>query len=332
MHDTPLGALFLDLEGQNLTAEEKRLLSHPMVGGVIFFARNFSSLQQLSLLVVDIRRVRPDILLCVDHEGGRVQRFREGFTRIPAMQRLQCQPGLVTDLAWLMASELIAFDIDFSFAPVLDADDNYSSVIGDRAFSSYPTKVAEFGADFVRGFHEAGMAATGKHFPGHGAVKADSHLEQPVDTRELETIIASDLYPFQKLQNSLDALMPAHILFPEVDENYPVGFSKRWLKDILRGRFGFRGVLFSDDLTMEGAAKAGGIVKRAQLALEAGCDAILVCNNRSGVEALLSAYSSGSEIPKSPRLNAMRRRKAIAYSDLVQTKRWRDTCAKIAEL
>lgn len=289
MSATENALVILDIEGEQPDVEDKELLRHPAVGGLILFSRNFVDCKQLSELVKELRSVREDLLLCVDHEGGRVQRFREGFTVVPPMQTLgtlyledkkaACEAAAV--LGWIMAAELLSYDIDLSFAPVLDLDKDFSTIIGDRAFSDDAAVAIELAAQFISGMNEAGMCATGKHFPGHGGVHGDSHTELPVDIRTLHDLEAHDLRPFVKLMPQLNGMMPAHIVFPEVDE-LPVGFSAHWLKNILKGSLGFKGVIFSDDLNMEGAAVFSGYAERAEAALNAGCDSILICNNRAG--------------------------------------------------
>ena len=290
------GPVMLDVLGTRLTAEDEARLRHPLVGGVILFARNYKSPGQLSELTASIRALRmPPLLIAVDHEGGRVQRFREGFTRIPAMRELgkfwdehpRRARHLAQQAGFVLASELRACGVDFSFTPVLDVDHGESSVIGDRAFHSEPQAVAELAHSLLLGLKQGGMPTVGKHFPGHGFVKADSHLEIPVDERSYIDIELCDLIPFRQMVNyGLTAVMPAHVIYPKVDA-HPAGFSKVWLKDILRGELGFEGCIFSDDLSMEGAAVAGGIVQRAEAALNAGCDMVLVCNKPDSADELL---------------------------------------------
>jgi len=300
-----IGPLMLDVEGLSLTPAEKALLSNPLVGGLILFSRNFESIDQLRALVGEIRRASPDIIIAVDHEGGRVQRFRDGFTRIPAMATLgdlylsSPEEALekAKDLGWILAAELISHDIDLSFAPVLDRNQGISSVIGDRAFSEDAQTIIQLSRAFIDGMHEAGMVSTGKHFPGHGGVAADSHLEIPVDPRSLSTLRDDDMRIFAALSANesgdqadsavMDAVMPAHVIYTSVDSQ-PAGFSKIWLQDILRNGLGFDGVIFSDDLSMEGASVAGSFADRAQAALEAGCDMVLVCNHPEGAREVLA--------------------------------------------
>jgi beta-N-acetylhexosaminidase len=282
-----LGPVMLDVAGLRVTPEEKEILRHPSVGGVILFARNFQSPRQLVALTAEIRALRrPELLIAVDHEGGRVQRFQEGFTRIPPMRLLgeswENDPARARALAeavgYVIATELRTHGVDFSFAPVLDVDFGSSSVIGDRAFSDEPTVIAALAGAFVAGSAAGGAASVGKHFPGHGHVKADSHVDVPVDERGLGEIDAADLLPYRGLiKDGLGGIMPAHVIYPAVDKR-PAGFSAVWLKEVLRSRLGFDGMIFSDDLSMEGASVAGGVVQRAEAALGAGCDMILVCN------------------------------------------------------
>lgn len=333
-----LGPVVIDVEGKSLSDEDVRVLSNPLVGGLILFTRNYESSEQLIALVGEIRRVRDDIVIAVDHEGGRVQRFRTGFTRIPAMQGFHSlysddreeSLSLAQDVGWLMASELIAHGVDISFAPVLDVDESFSSIIGDRAFSADPNVVTALAGAFIAGFHEAGMSCTGKHFPGHGSVVADSHLELPVDARELSEIKNKDLIPFEALGASMDAVMPAHILFPKVDSE-PVGFSQKWLKSILRQELGFNGVIFSDDLSMEGATAVGSYSDRAVKALTAGCDSVLVCNNRPAVLEVLNSLSECEELSGiDSRLSTMRASQKVSLDELRADPRWASTVSRLS--
>ncbi len=305
MPNNAAGPVILDIAGLELSPAEHDILRHPQVGGVILFARNFASSAQLRALTRQIRETRPQLLICVDHEGGRVQRFKKDFTRLPAMQSLgevyrhSPADSLVQAraLGWLMAAELLAHDVDLSFAPVLDLDAHHSAIIGDRAFAPQPDITCDIAEAFVDGMHDAGMAATGKHFPGHGGVRADSHLELPVDHRTLAAIERHDLVPFARLGSKLDALMSAHIVFPQIDSQL-VSFSRVWLRDYLRTQLRYRGVVFSDDLSMEGAAAGGAYLQRAQRALAAGCDLVLVCNNAAGaIEVVEGLESQGMPTP-----------------------------------
>lgn len=291
-----LGPVMLGLDGPELTAEEQDLLCHPLVGGVILFSRNYRSPEQVAALTATIHaRRQPRLLVAVDHEGGRVQRFRDGFTRLPAVRRLgeiydqdhMRAKQLARITGWLMAAELRAVGVDFSFAPVLDLDHGVSGIIGDRAFHHDPETVADLAHSYVSGMQKAGMEAVGKHFPGHGGIAADSHLELPVDSRPYADLASGDLLAFERMIHyGLAALMPAHVLYPQVDDR-PAGFSTRWLKDILRQQLEFQGVIFSDDLDMAGAQEAGSPLERARAALAAGCDMVLACNDRRAAIAIL---------------------------------------------
>jgi len=301
--DKALGPVMLDLAGTELSAAEGALLRHPLVGGVILFSRNYRSPQQLCDLTAAIRRLRrPELLIAVDHEGGRVQRFQEGFSRLPPMRRLgeawdrdrAAALAAAREIAYVLASELLACGVDFSFTPVLDVDFGESGVIGDRAFHSDPEAIAQLAAALIAGLREAGMPGVGKHFPGHGHVRADSHLALPVDERSYAEIEAADLVPYKALiEQGLSAVMPAHVIYPKIDAQ-PAGFSSKWLRQILRAELGFDGMIFSDDLSMEGASTAGGVVQRGRAALAAGCDMVLVCNAPESARELLAGLGSGS--------------------------------------
>ena len=293
-----LGPVMLDLEGPQLLAEEREILAHPLVGGVILFTRNYVDIEQLENLVREIRELRqPSLLVAVDHEGGRVQRFRDGFTRLPPcscygeLYNEEALEGNTTaeNAGWLMAMELLCVGIDFSFAPVLDVDIGLSQVIGDRAFHKRPEVVVELAGSFCQGMRRAGMVAIGKHFPGHGGVKEDSHHAVPVDDRRFQDLVVKDMLPFERLINShLQGVMPAHVIYSNVDER-PAGFSTHWLSNILRGQLGFQGTIFSDDISMAGAEVLGSYEDRAMAALDAGCDMVLVCNNQKAAVSLLQS-------------------------------------------
>jgi beta-N-acetylhexosaminidase len=290
----PLGPLMIDLAGLSLSDLERQRLCHPLVGGLILFARNYQSPEQLERLTSEVHGLRsPALPIAIDHEGGRVQRCRDGFTQLPAMRRLgacwdrdpQAALTAARELAYVLAAELRVRGVDLSFTPVLDLDWGRSSVIGDRSLHRDPAVVVELAAAFIEGLRSAGMAACGKHFPGHGWVEADSHVDLPVDTRRLDQL-APDLEPYRHLP--LDAVMPAHVIYPQVDWR-PAGFSPVWIR-LLREELGFDGVIFSDDLSMAGASVAGDIVARCTAAWEAGCDMLLVCNTPQSVADLLARW------------------------------------------
>ncbi|WP_216935096.1 MULTISPECIES: beta-N-acetylhexosaminidase [unclassified Acinetobacter] len=306
-----IGALMLDIAGTTLTQEDIGLLGAPQVGGVILFGRNIESPAQVRALTDHMRRIRPDILIAVDQEGGRVQRLRQGFTLLPAMGKFgelySHDPERALELAekcgWLMAIEVLAVGIDFSFAPVLDLND-ISDVIGDRSFAKNIPDIIALASAFLKGMKHAGMASTGKHFPGHGSVKADSHVAAAIDTRSYAEIQQKDMQTFIQLQPQLDALMPAHVIYSQVDPN-PAGFSEFWIQKILRQELGFDGVLFSDDLSMQAACVAGGADARLQAALKAGCDMGLVCNDRAAQCIALEGIAD-LPLPNQERLERMR--------------------------
>lgn len=328
------GSLMLDIAGTWLTAEDRHLLRQPEVGGLILFARNIDNPRQVLELCRSIRAIRPDLLLAVDQEGGRVQRLRRDFVRLPAMREFTRRGDalqLAETCGWVMATEVRAVGLDISFAPVLDLDHQRSVVVGTRAFEGDPLRAADLAGAFMKGMREAGMAATGKHFPGHGWAEADSHVAIPVDERSLDQLREADLLPFQRLSRELDAVMPAHVIYPSVDTQ-PAGFSRRWLQDILRGELGFRGVIFSDDLSMAGAHVAGDAGERIRAALAAGCDMGLVCNDRAAAELALVALQQLKVTP-SERLGRMRGRFDVT-PEYKQNPRWRASIAalKTAEL
>jgi beta-N-acetylhexosaminidase len=336
------GRLMLDLAGTELTADERKLLQSPQVGGVILFARNISSREQVTALNAQIRQASDSLLIAVDQEGGRVQRLRDGFTALPPMQvlgdtvtqNLHTGLQLVRDTGWLMASEVLACGFDISFAPVLDVDRDTSSIIGDRAFADQPETVTTLAQAFIEGMHEAGMAATGKHFPGHGGIVADSHLEAPVDNRSWQQLLERDLQPFAALAKVLNGVMPAHITFPAIDA-HSVGFSAFWLQQVLRQQLGFEGVIFSDDLSMKGADVAGSYTDKAQQALDAGCDMILVCNCPEGALEVLNMMERQS-LAGSDRIAAMRGTKrgtkSVSWDRLCTDPRYNNIIQQLEEL
>ena len=336
-----LGPVMVDLEGQELTPEERELLLHPAVGGVILFSRNYHSPEQVTELVDAIHRLRkPHLLVAVDQEGGRGQRFRDGFTPLPAPRRFgelyAHNPDDAFRMAqlcgWLMARELRAVGVDFSFAPVLDLDLGVSSVIGDRAFHSTPDGVTRLAHGWLAGMREAGMAATGKHFPGHGAVAADSHVAVPRDERTFEEIMMQDVVPFERMVgHGLAAVMTAHVIYEKVDRQ-PATFSSFWIGDVLRGRLGFQGAVFSDDLGMAGASVAGDMVERAEAALAAGCDMILLCNNPREIRRVVDGIAWQESPVVHLRLARMHGRQRPRRGELPADPRWRQAVERVARL
>ena len=337
-----LGPLMIDIEADTLSAEDRELLRHPLVCGVILFSRNFTDTAQIAALTSEIHALRdPALLVGVDQEGGRVQRFRNGFVELPPLHVLgeifdrdPDEAEIATaDHAWLMGSELQAVGVDFSFSPVLDLFNPRSAVIGTRAIHSDPAVVAQLGQVYCNALHALGMAAVGKHFPGHGGVSEDSHHELPTDSRDLTDLDSEDLMPFRMLSRAgIPGMMMAHVVYPAVDE-HAAGFSSVWIKEILRQQLGFDGVVFSDDLSMEGAAGAGGYAERADAALEAGCDVLLVCNNREAVVQVVDALGD-SKFPQT-QVRLMRLRGRSSGSDLgalQATSRWQALSAKFERL
>lgn len=312
-----LGPLMADVGGLALTAEERDILAHPLIGGVILFARNYSDPEQLRALCAELSALkRPRLLLAVDHEGGRVQRFRVGFTRIPAMGTLgkryeETPAGALEEARTLAATigrELGAYGIDLCFAPVLDRDTGISQIIGDRAFAADPQRIVELARAFRAGLNAAGMAATGKHFPGHGGVAADSHAELPVDRRSFAELELQDLAPFRALvEDGIESLMMAHVRYSAYDDR-PASLSRRWIRGLLRSQWQYNGAVFCDDLSMGGAKAVGEVEERAQLALDAGCDMLPVCNDREALLKLLAALKPKQRRLASARLQRLYRR------------------------
>ncbi len=327
-----LGPLMVDLKGTQMDAEEREILRHPLVGSVILFTRNYADPQQLTQLVSDIHAARsPALIVAVDQEGGRVQRFRPEFSRLPSLRRIgheydsdhRAGCALARQLGWLMAAELRAHGVDLSFAPCVDLDYGVSEVIGDRALHRRGAAVGELAVAYMHGMRDAGMAAVAKHFPGHGAVVADSHHALPIDRRSLEDL-SEDLTPYRVLiANGLPAVMVAHVLFPEVD-NVPASVSSRWIRGVLRGELGFQGAVFTDDLSMEGAAVAGDVIERAQRALAADCDVLPVCNKRESVIKLLDQLKVEPDASSALRLVRMRGRQQQNRDRLLASQAWQD--------
>lgn len=335
-----LGPLMIDIDGTELTPEDVRVLSHPLVGSVILFSRNYRDVAQLRALTDAIRGVRsPHLLIAVDHEGGRVQRFRDGFTRLPAARALGRRYdedrreglALAQSVGWLMASELRVVGVDFSFAPCVDLDYGVSEIIGDRAFHGDPDTVAALAVAYMSGMREAGMAAVAKHFPGHGAVIADSHVALPVDRRNFVDL-EGDLRPYRLLiENNVAGVMGAHVVFPAVDA-LPASLSKRWITGVLRGELKFHGCVFADDLTMAGAAAFGGVIERAELAFAAGCDVLPICNDRQAVKSVLEHFAPDLSSPASQARVVRMRARGEALENLGADRQWQQTVMLIANL
>lgn len=317
--------LIIDLVGTSLSEQEKNSLNKPSVAGVILFSRNYQDKIQLKKLTQQIKKINPNLLICVDHEGGRVQRFRQGFTHLPAMAKLgevyNQHPEKALKQAqacgWILAAELLDSGVDFSFAPVLDVDYGNSSVIGDRAFHTHIPVLLKLAKALIDGMHTAGMKCVGKHFPGHGFVAADSHLDLPIDNRNMAEIDA-DLSVFANLSAKLDAVMPAHIVYSQVDDK-PAGFSEKWIKTILRAQIGFKGVVFSDDLAMQGAHFIENIAQRVKTALDSGCDMVLICNHPELVAQVIDQDWGVSEKLQSMQGNTERKLDKITHAKHLQT-------------
>ena len=329
------GRLMTSLEGASLTSEDKKLLSNKHVGGIILFSKNFESQLQIQSLCSEIKSVKENIIIAVDQEGGRVQRFKNEFTLLPSMQDLgdyaakKNNMGICHEVGWLMASELIASGIDISFAPVLDVDRETSSIIGNRAFSNDPKLLIELARNFINGMNEAGMLATGKHFPGHGGIFEDSHISEPVDFRSYEKLLEIDLKPFIELKNSLGAVMTAHITFPKIDD-ICVSYSNLWIKKILKEKLAFKGIVFSDDLSMKGAGDFS-MGEKAMKSIDAGCEMVLVCNDYDGTMEVIDAFEKNN-VQMSAKIKDLKNSENINWNDLENQDRVIDVKNLIIEM
>ena len=318
------GRLMISIEGMTLSSSDKDLIRNRHVGGIILFTRNFHSQPQIEELCSEIKNIKKNIIIAVDQEGGRVQRFNGEYTQLPSMQVLgdYCisnnDYSFAADVGWLMSLELIASGVDISFAPVLDVDRNTSSIIGNRSFSNKPQNVVDIASHFIQGMSEAGMKATGKHFPGHGGIKEDSHIAEPIDIRSHNELMDTDLKPFIELKDKLSAVMTAHITYPDID-NVCVSFSKIWLKNVLQNNIGFNGVIFSDDLTMKGAGNTS-MDEKAIKALNAGCDMVLVCNDYKGANSVINRFEK-EDIDLNSRIGMMQKTKTCNWDDLADNPR-----------
>ena len=318
------GRLMIDVDGKSLSEDDKFLISKNHVGGLILFSRNFDSYEQLKNLVKEIHAIKENIIIAVDQEGGRVQRFEKEFTKIPSMREVSIfkrendDQEFIKDLAWLVSSELISVGIDINFAPVLDINRNISSVIGDRSFSDNFSELINNASDYIDGMHEAGMKSTGKHFPGHGNVIEDSHLELAKDQRKLQDLITTDIKPYIELKDKLDVIMCAHILFSEVDKNIP-SFSQTWIKDVLRHKINYKGLILSDDLSMLGSGNQS-LSKKAKMSIDAGCDMVIICNDRSGTKEVIE-YLDQTGVELSSKISEIKSSKKINWNNLLINKR-----------
>ena len=314
----------ISIDGMTLSSSDKDLIRNRHVGGIILFTRNFHSQPQIEELCSEIKNIKNNIIIAVDQEGGRVQRFNGEYTQLPSMQVLgdYClnnnNYGFAADVGWLMSLELIASGVDISFAPVLDVDRNTSSIIGNRSFSNKPQNVVDIASHFIQGMSEAGMQATGKHFPGHGGIKEDSHIAEPIDIRSHNELMDTDLKPFIELKDKLSAVMTAHITYPDID-NVCVSFSEIWLKNVLQNNIGFNGVIFSDDLTMKGAGNTS-MDEKAIKALNAGCDMVLVCNDYKGANSVINRFEK-EDIDLNSRIGMMQKTKTCNWDDLADNPR-----------
>lgn len=329
----PIGSIMLDISGTTLSQYDKEKIAHPNTGAIILFTRNYTEPKQLIKLCQQIKASRNGpILIAVDQEGGRVQRFKNHFTRLPPVAAYAENPLLTENAGWLMAIELLVLGVDFSFAPVLDVDYGISQIIGNRSFSQDPEQICQLADCFKQGMRSAGMAATGKHFPGHGAVALDSHLALPVDKRDFDSIYNKDILPFKRLIHAeLEGIMLAHVVYPAIDE-LPAGFSAIWINEILRTQLGFNGAVFSDDLSMAGATCVGDFTQRTRLAYEAGCDMMLICNNESAAEQVLESIQIKPDAIREQRLLAMLGKTELTAQTLKNSSRWQTVSQQLSKL
>ena len=335
MMNSFFGRLMIDIEKKYLSNEDIELLKNKNIGGVILFSRNFESRAQIKDLVSSIKKIKNNLLVAVDQEGGRVQRFSHDFTKIPSMQMISeyvsvhNDDSLFKDTGWLISSELLSVGIDVNFAPVLDVDKSTSSIIGDRSFSNNSNEVIRFASEYIDGMHEAGMSATGKHFPGHGGIFEDSHLSLVEDKRTFSDLLNLDIKPYIKLKNKLDAIMCAHVFFPDVDEKLP-SFSKTWLQDILKNKLEFTGLIFSDDLSMKGSGDENCYIKTMKT-FNAGCDMALICNDRAGVEDTIS-FLDNSEIEPSSKLSILKKKSDMNWDEIQSSEKIKNIRAKLKNI
>ena len=318
------GRIMIDVAGTSISKEDKHLIANKNIGGIIFFSRNFISLEQIQNLIIEIKSVKENILFAVDQEGGRVQRFTGEFSKLPSLQEIykyskeNNDPDFCKEIAWLTSSELIAAGIDVNFAPVVDLNEGSSMIIGDRSFSSNSDDVIKFAENYIEGMHQAGMKATAKHFPGHGGVVEDSHMVLPEDKRSLEELMLSDIKPYLKLSEKIDAVMCAHVLFSSIDINIP-SYSNFWLNKFLREQLKYKGIVFSDDLSMVGAGDYE-CKYRAQKSIEAGCDMILICNNRKDVIETVKHFDELGIDPVK-KISTMKTNNQINWDELIESEK-----------
>tara|TARA_B100000609_G_scaffold66364_1_gene52336 strand:+ start:1750 stop:2760 length:1011 start_codon:yes stop_codon:yes gene_type:complete len=318
------GRIMIDVAGTSISKEDKHLIANKNIGGIIFFSRNFISLEQIQNLIIEIKSVKENILFAVDQEGGRVQRFTGEFSKLPSLQEIykyskeNNDPDFCKEIAWLTSSELIAAGIDVNFAPVVDLNEGSSMIIGDRSFSSNSDDVIKFAENYIEGMHQAGMKATAKHFPGHGGVVEDSHMVLPEDKRSLEELMLSDIKPYLKLSEKIDAVMCAHVLFSSIDINIP-SYSNFWLNKFLREQLKYKGIVFSDDLSMVGAGDYE-CKYRAQKSIEAGCDMILICNNRKDVIETVKHFDELGIDPVK-KISTMKINNQINWDELIESEK-----------